>query len=159
MLHDVLHVGVHVDPEVLGMPVEVCPYSIFLPSHLTAVTIMPGFHGLGCLPCVLGNTEPTGNHIHAESGLAGVMPADGVLPPGLGGQVLGLAILHPQAAHVPAIMELVVACRKDIAWSDIFRVILSESLSHNPSLNSFVLPSDPIDKRESFLHFRISVEY
>ena len=84
MLHVALHVCIQVDPEVLGIPVEVCPNSIFLPSHLTAVTIMSGFHGLGGLPCVLGSTEPTGDHIHTEVGLAGLVPVDGVLPLGLG---------------------------------------------------------------------------
>ena len=78
------------------------------------VRIISYNHCLGGMPCVLGSTEPTGDHIHTEGGLAGVVSLDGVLPPGLGIHVLGLAVLHPHAAHAPAIRELEIACRKNI---------------------------------------------
>ena len=97
------------------MLMEVCPNSIFPPLHLTAVTIVSGSHGLGGLPCVLGSTEPTGDQIHAEGGLAGVVSLDGVLPLGLGGHVPGLAILM-QHMHLPSWNLKLPAGRTVVVW-------------------------------------------
>jgi hypothetical protein len=55
----------------LGMLIEVCPNSFFPPLHLTAVTIVSASHGPGGLPCILGSTEPMGDHKHTEGGEAG----------------------------------------------------------------------------------------
>ena len=67
--------------------------------------------GLGVLPCVT-------MYVHTESGLAGVVSLDLLLPLWLSCLEPGLDIHHPQAAYAPAVMELNIPCRMDIGFPD-----------------------------------------
>ena len=85
---------------------------------------------------------------------AGIVSFDVVFPPCFGDFHLFEVILHPTAADTSiSVMVLEVSGRFWLNYI-VVTIICCVSVSHNPSFNVLVLPSDHIDKRESFYSYQ-----
>ena len=55
------------------MVVKMSTKALLIPFDFTSVAIMPVSHGPSGLPCILGGAQTTGDQVHAEGSLAGIV--------------------------------------------------------------------------------------